>query len=55
MFFTCFTRFSPDVQKANAVGKQDKKAELKQMHEFVDESKKTLADRENWRRLQMLL
>ena len=31
MFFTGFTRFSSDVQKANAAGKQDKIAQLKEM------------------------
>lgn len=31
MFFTGFTRFSSDVQKANAAGKQDKTAQLKEM------------------------
>lgn len=31
MFFTGFTRFSSDVQKANAAGKQDKIVQLKEM------------------------
>lgn len=34
MFFTGFTRFSSDVQKANAAGKQDKTAQLKEMLEI---------------------
>lgn len=36
MFFTGFTRFSSDVQKANAAGKTDKTAQLKEMLSLVD-------------------
>lgn len=44
MFFTGFTRFSSDVQKANAVGKIDKTAQLKEMLSLVDEAEKVLTD-----------
>jgi D-glycero-alpha-D-manno-heptose-7-phosphate kinase len=46
MFFTGFTRFSSDVQKANALGGQDRKVQLKQMHELVDEAERILTDKE---------
>lgn len=46
MFFTGFTRFSSDVQKANAQGKGDKKAQLKQMYQLVDEAERVLTDKE---------
>lgn len=45
MFFTGFTRFSSDVQKTNAVGTQDKKVLLKQIHELVDEAEQILVDK----------
>lgn len=45
MFFTGFTRFSSDVQKANASGKEDKKAKLRMMYELVDEAEKVLTDK----------
>jgi D-glycero-alpha-D-manno-heptose-7-phosphate kinase len=45
MFFTGFTRFSSDVQKANALGKDEKKAQLKQMHQLVDEAERVLIDK----------
>ena len=44
MFFTGFTRFSSDVQKANAVGQQDKTAQLREMLGLVDEAEKVLTD-----------
>ncbi|MGN0597509.1 MAG: kinase [Ruminiclostridium sp.] len=44
MFFTGFTRFSSDVQKANAK-KTDKNVYLKQMYELVDEAEKVLIDK----------
>lgn len=47
MFFTGFTRFSSDVQKANAsssVG--DKNAMLREMYQLVDEAEKILVDKE---------
>lgn len=45
MFFTGFTRFSSDVQKANAFGKEDKKAKLRMMYELVNEAEKVLTDK----------
>ena len=45
MFFTGFTRFSSDVQKANAVGKQDKTAQLKEMLALVDDAEHVLTDK----------
>ena len=45
MFFTGFTRFSSDVQKANAAGKVDKTAQLKEMLSLVDEAEKVLTDK----------
>jgi D-glycero-alpha-D-manno-heptose-7-phosphate kinase len=45
MFFTGFTRFSSEVQKANALGKEDKKAQLRQMCELVDEAERILTDK----------
>lgn len=46
MFFTGFTRFSSDVQKANsASGAEDKKARLKRMYELVDEAEAVLTDK----------
>ncbi len=44
MFFTGFTRFSLDVQKANACGKQDKTAQLKEMLALVDDAERVLTD-----------
>lgn len=45
MFFTGFTRFSSDVQKANQKGYADKVAQLKQMLSLVDEAEKVLTDK----------
>lgn len=46
MFFTGFTRFSSDVQKANNVsGTEDKRARLKKMYELVDEAEAILTDK----------
>lgn len=45
MFFTGFTRFSSDVQKANAAGKESKIAQLKEMLALVDEAEKVLTDK----------
>lgn len=45
MFFTGFTRFSSDVQKANKLGKNDKQAQLKEMYVLVDEAEKVLIDK----------
>lgn len=46
MFFTGFTRFSLDVQKANTIGKGDKTKQLKEMLLLVDEAEKVLTDRQ---------
>ena len=46
MFFTGFTRFSSDVQKANNVTAADKRAQLKEMYALVDEAEKVLTDKE---------
>ena len=46
MFFTGFTRFSSDVQKANASGKADKTAQLKEMLSLVDGAERVLTDKE---------
>lgn len=46
MFFTGFTRFSSDVQKANASGKADKTAQLKEMLSLVDDAERVLTDKE---------
>lgn len=45
MFFTGFTRFSSDVQRANAAGSRDKKVQLKQMYSLVDEAERVLTDK----------
>lgn len=46
MFFTGFTRFSSDVQKANSVtGADDKAKRLKKMYELVDEAEAVLTDK----------
>jgi len=42
MFFTGFTRFSSDVQKANAAGGKDHTAQLKQMLALVPEAERVL-------------
>lgn len=45
MFFTGFTRFSSEVQKANALGKEDKIVQLKEMYKLVDEAEKVLTEK----------
>lgn len=45
MFFTGFTRFSSDVQKANRQGYHDKTAELKEMLSLVDNAERVLTDK----------
>lgn len=46
MFFTGFTRFSSEVQKANAASSPiDKNVYLKQMYELVDEAEMVLVDK----------
>lgn len=44
MFFTGFTRFSSDMQKANAVGYAEKIKQLQQMYALVDEAENVLED-----------
>lgn len=45
MFFTGFTRFSPDMQKANAKGYHDKTKQLLEMLGLVDDAQKILTDK----------
>ena len=45
MFFTGFTRFSSDVQKANANSKRNKMAQLKEMLFLVDDAESILTDK----------
>lgn len=45
MFFTGFTRFSSEIQIANAASKADKTAQLKEMLTLVDEAEKVLTDK----------
>ena len=44
MFFTGFTRYSSEVQKANGLSKKDKIAQLRQMYALVEEAEKILTD-----------
>ena len=47
MFFTGFTRFSSDVQKANKVSStEEKRTRLKKMYELVDEAEDVLVNKE---------
>lgn len=45
MFFTGFTRFSSEVQKANNVSEDEKKVQLKEMLDLVDEAEAVLTDK----------
>lgn len=45
MFFTGFTRFSSDMQKANASGYAEKIKQLQQMYALVDDAEKVLEDK----------
>ena len=45
MFFTGFTRFSSDVQKANVASKTNKIAQLKEMLALVNDAEKILTDK----------
>lgn len=45
MFFTGFTRFSSDLQKANAIGYAEKVAQLKEMYSLVGEAESVLTDK----------
>ena len=44
MFFTGFTRFSSDIQKANSAYTEEKCRYLKQMHTLVEDAEKILTD-----------
>lgn len=46
MFFTGFTRFSSDVQKANNLTAADKRAQLTEMYALVDDAEKVLTDKD---------
>ena len=45
MFFTGFTRFSSEMQKANATGYAEKIKQLQQMYALVDDAEKVLEDK----------
>ena len=45
MFFTGFTRFSSEMQKANATGYAEKIRQLQQMYDLVDEAEAILEDK----------
>ena len=45
MFFTGFTRFSSDLQKANQAGYDEKIAQLKEMYSLVGEAENVLTDK----------
>lgn len=45
MFFTGFTRFSSDMQKANKAGYDEKIKQLKEMYQLVDEAEAVLEDK----------
>lgn len=45
IFFTGFTRFSSEMQKANIVGYAEKQAQLKHMYALVDDAEKVLEDK----------
>ncbi|WP_022756627.1 kinase [Butyrivibrio fibrisolvens] len=45
MFFTGFSRFSSDVQKANALDKKSKVAQLKEMYSLVADAENILTDK----------
>ena len=45
MFFTGFTRFSSDMQKANAVGYREKVRQLQEMYSLVDDAEQILEDK----------
>lgn len=44
MFFTGFSRLSSEIQKKNALGSKEKRAQLREMYELVDEAEKVLVD-----------
>lgn len=46
MFFTGFTRFSSELQKINNITSSDKRDQLKEMFNLVDEAEKILTDKQ---------
>lgn len=44
MFFTGFTRFSSEVQKANNISAEEKRDQLREMHLLVDEAERVLTN-----------
>ena len=46
-FFTGFTRFSSDLQKANQAGYDEKVKQLQQMYALVDEAERVLEDKQS--------
>ena len=47
MFFTGFTRFSSDLQKANQAGYDEKVKQLQQMYALVDDAERILEDKQS--------
>ena len=47
MFFTGFTRFSSDLQKANQAGYDEKVKQLQQMYALVDDAERVLEDKQS--------
>lgn len=45
MYFTGFTRFSADIQKANQISNPEKASQLNEMMKLVDEAEKILTDK----------
>lgn len=46
MFFTGFTRFSAEVQKQNATMRNNRRQQLKEMYDMVEEAERVLTDQE---------
>lgn len=46
MFFTGFTRFSSEVQKANKLDDKSKKTQLREMYQLVEEAERVLTNKE---------
>ncbi|MFR3786118.1 MAG: kinase [Agathobaculum desmolans] len=46
LFFTGFTRFSSDVQKANVMDKSGKSTRLKEMYQLVEEAERVLTNKQ---------
>ena len=45
MYFTGFTRFSADIQKANRITSDEKKSQLKEIHAVVNEAERILTNK----------